>query len=299
MKRFLLILSFCLLVFPSPSTSFAAGLDAVVSILPQQYFVKAVGGDRVSVKVMVAPGANPHVYEPKPSQMAAVGKADVYFSIGVAFEDVRLPKFKSANADMLVVPCDQGVEKIPMAAHHHEAEAHHDEQNEEQHHHEHGMLDPHIWTAPGPVKVIARNIRDGLVRLDPEGKATYNANLEAFLAEVDEVDARIKEALTGLENKSFLVFHPAWGYFAHHFGLQQIAIEIEGKEPGPKELARVITFAREHNIKVLFVQPQISESSARTIARELNAQVVPLDPLAKDWIQNMNAAAQAFRQALE
>ncbi|MGE4424564.1 MAG: metal ABC transporter solute-binding protein, Zn/Mn family [Pseudodesulfovibrio sp.] len=273
---------------------------AFVSILPQKYFVERLGGDLVDVNVLVLPGANPHMYEPSPRQMTALTEAQVYFAIGVNLEDVWLPKLADANRNMLVVRTQEGVEKVPMAAHEHDGEqgAMHEEQEGEEH--EHGILDPHIWLDPVRVKTIARNTCAGLVRIDPGHKAAYEANLAAFLKDLDGLNASIAQTLAALpaDKRTFMVFHPSWGYFAARYGLTQVAIEAGGSEPSPRHLAEIIEHGREMGVTVVFVQPQFSRRSADVIASDLKASVVPLDPLAENWKDNLLHAAAAFDQAL-
>lgn len=277
-----------------------------VSILPQQYFVERIGGDLVDVSVLVLPGANPHMYEPSPRQMTALAQAQVYFAIGVNLEDTWLPKLADANRDMLVVRTQEGVEKFPMAAHHHDGEGLHEEHEHEAEHegmhgeHDHGILDPHIWLDPVRVKTIARNTCAGLVQVDPAHRAVYEANLAAFLKDLDGLNASIAKTLAGLpaNKRTFMVFHPSWGYFAKRYSLNQVAIEAGGSEPSPRHLAEIVEHGRELGVSVVFVQPQFSQRSADVIAAELHAKVVPLDPLAADWRDNLLHAADAFDQAL-
>ncbi|MEZ7197350.1 metal ABC transporter solute-binding protein, Zn/Mn family [Pseudodesulfovibrio karagichevae] len=273
---------------------------AFVSILPQKYFVERIGGDLVDVGVLVLPGANPHMYEPSPRQMTALTRAQVYFAIGVNLEDVWLPKLADANRGMLVVRTQEGVEKVPMAAHEHDGEqgAMHEEHADEEH--EHGILDPHIWLDPVRVKTIARNTCAGLVQVDPAHRAAYEANLAAFLKDLEGLNASIAQTLAALpaDKRTFMVFHPSWGYFAARYGLTQVAIEAGGSEPSPRHLAEIIEHGRELGVTVVFVQPQFSRRSADVIASELKARVVPLDPLAENWKDNLLHAAAAFDQAL-
>jgi zinc transport system substrate-binding protein len=310
-KKVFLVALGLTLAWAGPASA-AGKVRAFVSILPQKYFVERIGGELTDVSVLVQPGANPHMYEPTPRQMAALAKAQVYFAIGINLEDVWLPKLKGANRDMLVVRTQEGVEKIPMAEHHHDEAAHeehhHDEAAHEGHdhaaahsdEHDHGILDPHIWLDPVRVRTIARNTCDGLVRADPAHKAKYEANLAAFLNELDKLNATIAEAMAAIpvEKRAFMVFHPSWGYFAQRYGLTQVAIEAGGNEPSPRHLAEIIEHGRELGVTVVFVQPQFSKRSAEVIASELNARVVPLDPLAEDWKGNLLHAAEAFRRAL-
>lgn len=289
-----------------------AGSPVFVSILPQKYFVEKIAGDLADVSVLVMPGASPHTYEPTPQQMTALSIAKAYFSIGVNFEEVWLPRINSANPTMRIVPTDRGIKKIPMAAHDHhddhdEAGGHeHDQARHEahaaahqDHDHEHGTLDPHVWLSPDGARVLARNTCAGLIRMDPAHETVYRTNADALLLEIDRVDAEIRTRLGSLpENRrSFMVYHPSWGYFARQYGLTQIPIETQGKEPNPRGLSQIITQGRELGIKVIFVQPQFSEKSAEVIAAEIGAQTAELNPLAEDWAATMLHAAQAISRA--
>ncbi|MDD3313718.1 zinc ABC transporter substrate-binding protein [Pseudodesulfovibrio sp.] len=314
-----------LVLFSAGSVSAAGRVPVFVSIVPQLYFLAKIGGDRVNVSVMVMPGASPATYEPTPRQMTGLAKAKAYFAVGVPFESTWLSRFESANPTMAVVRTDEGIEKMPMAAHHHhdEEEGHgpagtpppgprhdddhaaggpgHGSMEHGRGDHDHGILDPHIWLSPRLVKVMARNIYKGLVEIDPAGRPEYTVNLNAFLEELDALDGELSSVLSALppERRTFMVFHPSWGYFARDYGLRQIPIESEGKEPSPGELARIVETGKERHIPVVFVQPQFSERSAKVIASEMGAKVVPLNPLAPDWKMNLLKVAEAFRQALQ
>jgi len=291
-----------------------AGVSVFVTLLPQKYVVERIAGDLAEVNVLVLPGASPHTYEPTPRQMTALSGADAYFAVGVNLEEAWLPRIRSANPSLRVFGVQRGVRKIPMAAHGHQGEDHHAVEAEHEEHdhaagaehdghegHHHGGLDPHIWLDPVRFAQIARNTCRGLVKIDPANAGVYETNLAALLADVEAVDADIEAMLSPIpeDRRTFLVFHPAWGYFADRYHLTQVAIEAEGKEPGPKEMAEVLDLCRERRIRVIFVQPQLSARSAETIASELGAQVVPLDPLAEDWKGNLMKAAEAFKKSLE
>lgn len=274
----------------------SAAMPVCVTILPQKYFLEKIGGDLVDVTVLVPPGADPHSYEPKPGQMVAVSKAKAYFAVGVPFEDAWLGRIKAGNPDMPIVQTQRGVGKIPMTAHDaHDAHGAHGAHGEE----ETGRLDPHIWLDPNLVKIQAKNILEGLSAADPANAATYETNFQEFLKECGALDAAIRETLAAASaaHSSFIVFHPSWGYFAKAYGLNQIPIEAEGKEPSPGELGALITLARDKGVKVIFVQPQFSERSAQVIANEAGATLARLDPLAEDWKDNLLRAATAFQKA--
>jgi len=279
--------------YTAESSTQEADLTVTVSILPEIYFVERIGGSHVTVNVMVETGADPHVYEPKPEQMKQLNQSDLYFKIGVEFEEAWMDKFASINPDMIIVDVSEGIEKIPMAE---SIEITHPSE-EEAHEHEEG-LDPHIWLSPELVKQISKNIYSALAKEDPLNEPEYKSNLEVFLQEIEELQRQIRDSLAGNQDKPSLVFHPAWGYFADEFNLVQIAAEIGGNEPSPKELAEVITLAQENKIKIIFTSPQFSSRAAETIAAELGGQVLTIDPLAQDWMRNMREVAEVFREVI-
>lgn len=272
----------------------SAKVPVFVSIVPQKYFVKKIGGDLVDISIMVQPGASPATYEPKPKQMVALSIAKIYFAIGVPFEKAWLKKISAANPKMLVVHTEAGIEKRPMKAHHHpEGEEHHEGEDH------HGIKDPHVWLSTPLVKILARNILQGLLEVDPVHSSDYEANYKKFIVELDDLDAEIRGIFAGKGNgMEFMVFHPAWGYFADVYGLHQVPIEIEGKDPKPAQLKHLIEHAKEHGIKVIFVQPQFSIQSAETIANAIGGEVVFANPLALDWANNIRKQAAKFKEAL-
>ncbi|RXJ87251.1 metal ABC transporter solute-binding protein, Zn/Mn family [Arcobacter sp. CECT 8985] len=293
-KLFILLLAF---------STFVLAKEVTVSIIPQKYFVEKIAKDKISVNVMVRPGFEPATYEPKSSQMRKLSNSDAYFAIGVPFEKVWLEKFKNANKNLLIVNTQDGITKIKMAAHHHhdaDHEEHEDhdhdadhEEHEDHDAHEHTGLDPHIWLDPLLVKVQAKNIYKTLVKIDAKNKDFYRKNYENFILEIDSLYLKIKNILKPVKGKAFMVFHPAWGYFAKRFDLQQIPIEVEGKNPKPSQLAHLIDEAKEHNIKVVFVAPEFSQKSAKIIAKSINGVAIPMSPLHEDWEKSLiNTAKQ-------
>jgi zinc transport system substrate-binding protein len=286
----------------------AAGKVAVfVSIIPQKYFVQKIGKNLVDVQVMVQPGASPATYEPKPRQMAAIAKTHIYFSIGVPFEYAWLNKTASSNPNMMVVQSDQGIQKLPMADHHHHEKAAEDQKIGQHHNTEGGhgenrrnigMLDPHIWLSPPLVMTQARTMATTLQKVDPDHRSDYEANCNEFISEISTLDTELKNIFSANHGLQFMVFHPAWGYFADAYGLKQIPVEIEGKNPKPAQLKSLIEFANTNDIDVIFVQPQFSTKSAEVIARGIGGQVVVADPLAADWAANLRKVGREIKAAL-
>lgn len=282
------VLSAILLILGS---SLFAKPVVALSILPQESFVKKIAKDRVDIITLVAPGSSPHSYEPKPSQMKSLSNAAIYFTIGVEFEEAWLARFQAQNRDMLLIDMNKNITKIPMAQIHHE-----EDEDEHEHHHDHGKFDPHTWTAPKNVAIMAKNIYEALVVLDPKNSDFYAQNLRDFLSEIDATNATIKNILKESKNRKFMVFHPSWGYFAAAFDLEQIALEIEGKNPKPKEIISIIKEAKEHNIRTIFTQPEFSQKSASVIAKETNAKLHKISPLSPKWSQNLINMATAIAE---
>ena len=283
--RTILLLLLSLLIASCSSSGIEESTDkigVVVSILPQEEFVKSVGGNRVDITVMIPPGASPHTYEATPEQMVKLSKAKMYVKVGspFEFEIAWLDKLIAINKDMLVVDCSKNIELIQSSDP--------DEPG----------MDPHIWTSVHNASIMVRNICDGLVQIDPANKAFYEENRDAYLEKLDALDKDIRSTLDGITSRSFIVYHPAWGYFARDYGLQQLSIEQGGKEPKAAYMARLITEAKANNIKVIFVSPQFDVRNAETIATEIEGRVVIIDPLARNYLDNMRMVAKAFKEAL-
>jgi len=260
MKYITLILFFTISLFSK--------LNIALSIPPQEFILKKLA-PKINYFTLVTPGNSPHTYEPKPSQMLKLSNANIYFTIGVEFENVWLNKFKAQNKNLIVIKTDKNITKIPMANNNAK------------------KLDPHIWLNTNNLKIIANNMANALIKYDSKNSATYKQNLQKFLNECDNLKKEINKKLSGLKNRKFLVFHPAWGYFAKEFNLNQIAIEVEGKEPSIKELVKILKFAKQQNVKAIFTQPEFSKKSANLIAKELNIKVVALSPLSRNIFKNL------------
>ncbi len=268
-------------------------VNVVVSIAPQKSFVEKIAGKLADVTVMVPPGASPATYEPKPSQMRKISGAQLYFAIGVPFEKSWLPRFVSQNRQMQIVDITRGAKKIPMVSHHHHGEGHEDE-----HRHEPAeSLDPHLWLSPRSVSVLAQNIASAFEKIDPKNASIYRKNLEKFEKEIEALDKRLRDILRPCMGSAMMVYHPSWGYFARDYGLVQIPIEIEGKEPKPKKLLELIGKAKEYRVRALFVQPQFSKRAAKALAESIGAEIVVADPLAPDWAKNLIEVAKRICKA--
>ncbi len=313
MKRKIILVLVCIFVvsvFCTGNTPESGKLQVSVSILPQKFFVEKIGGDLVDAMVMVPPGGDPHIYEPRPQQMVELSRSKLYFAIGIDFEHSWLERFSSANPDMKIIHTGENIEKIAMQQVEleiskeeggHEGHDHSEEGGHEHHHHgEEGGHDPHIWLSPPLVSEQLQIILQNLIQIDPGNENVYRTNYDAFIEEIDVLDTELKNMFSdGNIKKEFIVFHPAWGYFAKAYDLRQIPVEIEGKEPKPRDLIKLIDYAKTNKIRIIFVQPQISPQTVSMIANEIGGEVITADPLAENWLENMNIVAKKFRDSMK
>lgn len=273
-----------------PGLAFAGDpLTVFVSVAPQETFVSRIGGEHVRVHALVKAGQDPHAFEPTARQVAALADADLYVRVGIGFEDAWMPRLMAANPSMRMLDARDGIEVRPEDEDHDHGD----------HDHDQGAIDPHVWTSPARVRIMAARIRDALADLAPEYAADFAAGHDGFVADLDALDAAIRARLDGVENRRFMVYHPAWGYFAEDYGLEQVAIQREGKEPGARALTAMIEQARRDGIRVIFVQPQLNPASAEQVAQAIGGQVAVIDPLSGDYFANLRSVADLVAGAGE
>lgn len=267
-----LVASASLFLSPPPLPADSPAVSVLVTVTPQAFFVDRIAGARVSTSILVPVGRSPHTFEPTPTQMIEAATADVYFTIGLPFELGILSRISDMNPDMTVVST-QAIEEE----------------------HDHGS-DPHTWMDPGLALAQADAICDALVMIDPPGAEAYRANMDSLRTELLMLDEELAAALEPCRGKSFFVFHPAFGHFADAYGLEQVAIESEGKEPSARELAELIETASLEGVSAIFVQPQHPARSAQTFADEMGATIVIIDPLAYDYPESLRKIATAVKE---
>lgn len=256
-----------------------------VSIPPQAFLVEWLVGDLVEVGILLPPGASPATYEPTPKQMAALDHSRLYLQIGAPFEAPVLAKIQDLMPDLRVVDCRTGVELEPIGG--------------DGHDHGSGLLDPHIWLDPRRMKIIADTTAQALQKLLPNESPGIEERLTALHGALDETDARVSAALAPLAGRTMLVFHPAYGYFTRRYGLIQKAIEVDGRDPSARRLATVVDEIRKQPVPALFIQPQFSRSAAERVANALDCELVELDPLAADYLANLENMADRIVRALQ
>lgn len=265
------------------------GKTAVVTILPQAEIVREIAGGDWEVVVVVPPGVEPHTYEPTASQVARVSRADAYVRLGpdlMPFEDTLVQRITAREPGIAIIDMSEGISLL-----------YGDGKGDEGTSRSRTGADPHIWLSPANLRIMAENVARGLSELDPAHAADYAARKNAYLGKIDSCTGAIRRNVSGLEGRSFLVFHPAFGYFARDFSLIQVAVGEGGHEPGPAGLSRLVSLAREEGISVVFAEPQFSTRESEVIAREINGTVVLLDPLAPDVLENLVRISGAIRNS--
>ncbi len=273
-----------------------------VALIPQKEVAEGLVGGRFRVEALLPPGADPHTFEPKPHQMVDLARARAYISAGLPFEGALVPRLRGAAPELVVVAGDGGIDKIAMTLSE-ELFAPEDSgdtpSGPSQPHGEDGGADPHFWTSPRRMAVMARTMAEALEALDPAGAEEYRKNLGTLEEAIAALDEELRALLAGCRGMAFFVFHPAWGYLAADYGLRQIPIEVEGKEPKAADLARLVLWGRERGVRVIFVSPQFSRKGAAAVAAEIGATLVDLDPLAPGWMENLRRAGHLLHDAVK
>ena len=262
------------------------------SIEPVAYLIEKIGSNKVIVNSMIRAGESPHTYEPKPSQLAALSKADMYVKLGsgIEFESVWMPKLLKINQNMKIIDASKNVKLIKFF------EPDHNHENGESHE---CSADPHIWLSVSNAMVMTENIKKALCIVDPANKSFYESNSNILIEELTALKRDTENKLRNIKNRKFIIFHPSFGYFADEFNLIQIPVEIGGKEPGPKQLRKIIQTAKEQNVKVIFASRSFSKKNAELIADEIKGKVQEIDELSKDYINNLKKITEVFRKNLE
>ncbi len=275
MIRILTVLMFITLISCNRGSSDSGKQIITVSIAPFKYFVTEIAGDDFSVNVIVPPGANPHIYEPFPDQITKLRKSVAYISNGyLGFEMAWLDRFYEINKTMVRLSVGEGIEPI-ASGHDHAHEVDHAE-----------AADPHYWVSPKCALMIASSVKDLLIELRPASATDYEKNYSELVRKISEVDNKAKSLFSEFPGMHFMIFHPNLAYLARDYGLEEIAVEFEGKEPPPSRLKELIDLAAEENINTIFVQKEYDSRNAGAIADEIGAEIRVIDPLSENWLES-------------
>jgi ABC-type metal ion transport system, periplasmic component/surface adhesin len=256
-----------------------------VSIAPFKYFVEEIAGNDFTVNIMVPAGADPHTYEPFPEQINKLRKSAGYISNGfLGFEMNWLDRFYETNPTMKKLSLGDGID--PLAS---------------EHHHEGGHMegaDPHYWVSPRCAMVIAASVEKFLVVINPLQKQKYETNYHLLISKIQEIDTKAKELFSNAPSKGFMIYHPNLAYIARDYGLEEIAVEFEGKEPTPFRMKELIDRARKDNLKTIFVQVEYDTKNAKAIAGEIGAKIILIDPLSENWQKSTMDIINALNTSL-
>lgn len=275
MKRKIIFLAFAALF--SCNTSPRAGRERIitVSIAPFGYFVKEIAGDDFRVNIMVPAGSDPHIYEPVPDQINKLRSSEAYISNGLlGFELTWLDRFYEINRNMVKLSVG---DKIDLIADEHEHHGHREPA---------GGADPHFWLSPSCAKVVASSVYELLCSLNPAAKEKYESGYKSLLEKISETDMKADSLLSGFKGRAFMIYHPNLAYLARDYGLKEITVEYEGKEPPPSRMKELIDLAHKENISVIFVQKEFDNKNAKVIASETGASLKVIDPLSEDWMES-------------
>ena len=262
-------------------------LSIVVTIIPQKEMVNEIGGEYVEVSMMVPAGESPHSYEPTPEQIINVAQSLAYFTVGsgVEFELTHLETIQEQNPELTIYDCSKNIDVLSFDQHY---------GNENYQESDHGGTDPHVWTSPVNYKKMVNVVYEGLIEIDPDHQDVYHQNYQDYISKIDSLHENITNMLLPYDGNTFMVYHPSWGYFGDTYYLKQIAIEDEGKQPGPAGIAAIIDQAKNERISVIFVSPQFDTSSAETIAEEINGEVISVNPLMTDYQETLQTLAETL-----
>ncbi|MBU0961678.1 MAG: zinc ABC transporter substrate-binding protein [Proteobacteria bacterium] len=270
-------------------------VEVFVSIPPQKWICEHVGKELVKTSILVDNGQEPHTFEPRPKQILAFSRASLFFGVGLEFEQELIRRLGKNSPNLYIVDTTEGIHRIPMEMPDH---GHRDHRKGEINHGHGVTLDPHVWLSPRNLKIMAAAMAEALASEDPAHRRNYENNLAELNRKLDDLDQKITGMLAPFHNASFFVFHPAFGYFADSYHLQQVAVETGGKSPTPRQLSVLIRRARDEGVKVIFVQSQFDPKSANAVAAAIGGKVVALDPLAEDVEANLKIMAERIVQAL-
>ena len=291
-KHTAVFISFFFCLFISCTPEIKRERIITVTIEPQRYFVERLADSLFQVVTMVPPGTSPETYDPTPVQMASLAKSKAYFKIGeIGFEQVWMDKIEANNPGLLIVNTGKDIDMILSEEEEH---SHHEGHGHD--HHCHGNVDPHTWCSPLNVKQIVRNCYEALLEMDPENKPVYEQNYISLIKEIEETIHQIDSILKPVDSGSFIIYHPTLTYFARDYNLNQYSIEMDGKEPSPEQLKRLVKTAKEKEVRVIFIQQEFDSKNAGIIAKETGCIPVVINPLSYNWAEEMIRIAKELRK---
>lgn len=262
-----------------------------VSILPQKYFLEKIVGEKYDVQCMLSKGGNPEAYEPSLNNLMNLEKSQAYFCVGnLGFELAIMNKMKSNTPNLQLVDCSKGINLLQGT---HSGVMLEGEKCEHGHSHRH-EVDPHVWTSVENAKIIVENMYKSVLELDSSNKNYYTKRYEALMNELRVLECELDSILESKQGTAFAVWHPSLSYFARDYGLEQIAMECEGKEVPASVLKAEIDLAKDKNVRVLFYQKDFDNRQVQTVNEGINAQLIEINPMNYEWVEEMRTIAYAI-----
>jgi len=285
MRKIFFLLLICFAISCGRGGNDSGNKIITVSIAPFKYFVEEIAGNDFTVNIMVPAGADPHTYEPFPGQISKLRKSVAYISNGyLGFEMNWLDRFYETNRTMKKLSLADGINPIVSSSQHKGG-------------HIEGA-DPHYWVSARCALIMASSVKELLNELNPSQKVKYEANYQALISKIQEVDRKARELFSDIPNRCFMIYHPNLAYVARDYGLEEIPVEFEGKEPSPSRMKELIDRARKENIKTIFVQREYDTKNAKAIAGEIGAEITLIDPLSENWQKSTTDIINALYKSL-
>jgi zinc transport system substrate-binding protein len=285
MRRIFYILLPFLIISCGQNASDSGGKIITVSIAPFKYFVEQIAINDFTVNIMVPAGADPHTYEPFPGQINKLRKSIGYISNGyLGFEMNWLDRFYETNPAMKRLNLGEGID--PLSSEHHNEGSHAE------------GADPHYWLSPKCALVMASSVKRFLCELNPSQSQKYESNYQLLILKIHEMDNRARELFSDVPSKCFMIYHPNLAYIARDYGLEEIPVEFEGKEPSPSRMKELIDRARKENLRTIFVQIEYDTKNAKAISGETGSKIVLIDPLSENWLKSTTEIIDALHKSL-
>ncbi len=289
MKQIILYLGIIIGLLSACTSQTNKPINITTSIPPQKYFIEQLIGSEELVNVMITSGNNHANYEPTPKQLQAITSSKIYIKIGeLGFEKIWLNKILELNPSIYIVSLSDSINPIYGG-----------ESCDHEHHHSHeDGVDPHIWTSPKTVRSIVQNLANALTKLYPEKQELIAKNLTQLTLKIESLDKRLDSVTQNSRIKKFIIFHPGYAYLARDYGLEQISIEKDGKEPSAGYLVELINIAKESSIKTIFIQEEFDKRNGELLAKSIEGEFVVVNPMAENWYEEMNSMIARLEKAL-
>lgn len=246
-----------------------------VTIEPLRYFVEQIAGDKVSVTTLVPKGSSPETYEPTAQQMVNMSQSALFVKVGnLGFERTWMEKLNTLTSHITIVDTSEGIEYVSAS--------------------DRGITDEHTWMSTKNALVIAHNIYLALTKVDSSSSVYYKERYDSLVASINKLNSTITQQLKSIDNRSFIIYHPALTYFAKDYSLTQLALEEDGREPSAASLAKLITNAKKLGTKLMFVQKEFDNRNREIITIETGVKTVDINPLDYNWDKQMTLVANAL-----